>query len=114
MLLLCSRCGKVVSLNVFKTGINAVSFLPIFSAVFLVFLTARWRLRYTEYLDSARVFDYDLYLRRRACLLCIFVPSPKVRFHFSMLLIRALFFEHVTVHLFSFHVWPFTFMLQVT
>ena len=25
MLLLCSRCGKVVILNVFKTGINAVS-----------------------------------------------------------------------------------------
>jgi len=26
MLLLCSRHGKVVILNVFKTGINAVSF----------------------------------------------------------------------------------------
>jgi len=30
MLHLCSRCGKVVILNVFKTGINAVSFLPVF------------------------------------------------------------------------------------
>jgi len=30
MLLLCSRCGKVVILNVFKIGINAVSFLPVF------------------------------------------------------------------------------------
>jgi len=29
MLLLCSRCGKVI-LNVFETGINAVSFLPVF------------------------------------------------------------------------------------
>jgi len=25
-----SRCGKVVILNVFKTGINAVSFLSVF------------------------------------------------------------------------------------
>jgi len=40
MLLLCSRCGKVVLSNVFKTGINAVSFLPVFLAVFLVLLTA--------------------------------------------------------------------------
>jgi len=30
MLLLCSRYGKVVILNVFKTGINAVSFLPLY------------------------------------------------------------------------------------
>jgi len=30
MLLLYSRCGKAVILNVFKTGINAVSFLPVF------------------------------------------------------------------------------------
>jgi len=30
MLLLCSRRGKVVILNVLKTGINAVSFLPVF------------------------------------------------------------------------------------
>jgi len=30
MLLLCSRCGKVVILNVFKTGINADPFLPVF------------------------------------------------------------------------------------
>ena len=29
-------------LNVFKTGINAVSFLPVFYAVFLVFLTAQY------------------------------------------------------------------------
>jgi len=30
MLVLCSRCGKVVILNVFKTGINGVSLLPVF------------------------------------------------------------------------------------
>jgi len=30
MLLLYSRSGKVVVLNVFNTGINAVSFLPVF------------------------------------------------------------------------------------
>ena len=41
MLLLCSRCGKVVILNVFKIGINAVSFLSVFYAVILAFLTAR-------------------------------------------------------------------------
>jgi len=30
MLFQCSRCGKVVILNVFKTGTNAVSVLPVF------------------------------------------------------------------------------------
>ena len=30
MLRLWSRCGKVVILNVFTTGIDAVSFLPVF------------------------------------------------------------------------------------
>jgi len=30
MLLLCSRCGKVLILNVFKTDFNAVSFLLAF------------------------------------------------------------------------------------
>jgi len=32
-----SRYEKVVILNVFKTGINAVSFLPVLSCVFSVF-----------------------------------------------------------------------------
>ena len=72
---LCSRCGKVVILYVFKTGINAVSFLPVFQAAFLVFLTAQWRLRHT---GSARVFDYALYRRTQARLLCIFAPPPTV------------------------------------
>jgi len=30
MLLLYSKCGKVVILNVFGTGIDAVSFFPVF------------------------------------------------------------------------------------
>ena len=37
MLLLCPRCGRVLILNVFKTGINAVSFLPVVYAVFRFF-----------------------------------------------------------------------------
>ena len=34
-------------LNVFKTGINALPFLPVFTAVFLMCLTAWWRLWHT-------------------------------------------------------------------
>ena len=71
---MCSRCENVVSLNVFKTGINAASFLPVFKAVFLVFLTGKWRLRHTGTSGFARVFDYDLHRRTRACLLCTLVP----------------------------------------
>jgi len=37
MLLLCSVCGKVVILNVFKKGINGVSCFPVFKAVLGVF-----------------------------------------------------------------------------
>jgi len=37
MFLLFSRCGKVVILNLFKTGINAVVFLLFFKCVFGVF-----------------------------------------------------------------------------
>jgi len=39
-----------------------------------------------------RVCDYDLYRRTRDCLLCIFVPPPKGRSHFTQLLTRAHFF----------------------
>jgi len=35
MLHLCSRCGKVVILNVFETRINTVSFLPVFLSCIL-------------------------------------------------------------------------------
>jgi len=38
---LCSRHGKVVILNVFKTGNNAVSFVPVLSCVLGV-LIAQW------------------------------------------------------------------------
>jgi len=89
MLLLCSRCEKVVILNVFEKGINAVLFLPVFQAVYLVFLTAQWRRWHT---GAARVFNYDSCLRTRACLFCIFVPPTKGRSHFTKLLTRALFF----------------------
>jgi len=81
MLLLCSRCGKVMILNVLKTGINAVSFLPVFQAMFL-FLIARWRFRHTGSSGLARFFDYDLYWRTRACLFRIFVPPPTVPLHY--------------------------------
>jgi len=47
-------------LNVFKTGINAVSFLSVFYVVFLMFLTTQWLLRHTGSSGFARVFDCDL------------------------------------------------------
>jgi len=81
MLLLSPRCGNVVILTVFKTGINAVSFLCVFYAVFSVFLTAQWRLRHTGSSGLTRVFDYELYQRTQACLLCIFVSPPTVPIH---------------------------------
>ena len=63
-----------MNLDVFKTGINAVLFLPVFQAVVLVFFTAQWLLRHTGSSGFARVFDYDLYWRPRklACFACLF------------------------------------------
>jgi len=81
MLLLSPRCGNVVILTVFKTGINAVSFLCVIYAVFSVFLTAQRRLRRTSSSGLARVFDYELYQRTQACLLCTFVSPPTVPIH---------------------------------
>jgi len=52
-----------------------------------------------------------LYRRTQACL--IFLCHHR-RSHFTKLLTRALLFGPVTVHIFSFHVWPFALMLQVT
>jgi len=72
-----------VILNVFETGINAVSFLPVFQAVFLLFLTPQWRLRHMCSSGWARFIDHGLYWRTRACLLCIFVPPPTVLVDFS-------------------------------
>jgi len=80
----------------------------LFQAVFLVFLRAQWLLRHK---DLARVFDYDLYRRMPACFVYLCYHP---RSHFTKLLTRALFFDLVTVHIFSFYVWPFAFMLQVT
>jgi len=44
--LLCSRYGKVVILNVFKTGINAVLFVPAFKLCTCFFSITQWRLRH--------------------------------------------------------------------
>ena len=55
-------------------------------AVFLVFLTAQWLVRHT---GEAQVFDYDLYLRTRACFVYLY-HHP--RSHFTKLFTWALFF----------------------
>jgi len=68
-------------LNVFETVINAVSFWLVFQALFILFLTAQWLLWHTGSWGFARVFDYDLYRRTQAWLLCMFVPSPMVPLH---------------------------------
>jgi len=57
----------------------------------------------------SRIFDYYIYMRTRACLLCIFVPPPKGRSHFTKLLTRALFFvpchySYIFVPFLAFHV----------
>ena len=52
-----------------------------FFAVFLVFSTAQWQLQRTDSSGLARIFDYDIYQRTQACLLCIFVPPPTVPLH---------------------------------
>ena len=89
MILLRSRWRRVVILNVPKTGINAVSFLPVFLSCVMVFLTTQWLLRHTGCSGFARVFDYDLYRRTQACFVCLF---HQPRSHFTKLLTRALFF----------------------
>jgi len=78
-----------VILNVFKTGIISVSFLPVVQAVFMVLLTAQWLLRHTISSGLVRVFDYDLYRRTQACFVCL-CHHPLS--HFTKLLDRALFF----------------------
>jgi len=80
MLLLCSRCGKVV----FLTDINAVIFTCFLSCVLGVFNSPVA----TPARGLSRVFDYDLYWRKRACFayLCHHPWS-----HFIKLLNRALF-----------------------
>jgi len=94
----------------FRTGINPVSFLPVFlRCVHGVFNTpAQWLLRHKGSSGFARVFDYDLYWRTQACLL-MFVPPPTVRSHFTKMLTRAIFFGpchclYIFIPCLSFHV----------
>jgi len=67
-----------VILNVFRTGINAVSFLPAFLSCVLGVLNSPMSTPAQGLLGLAREHecDYDLYGRTRACLLGIFVPPP--------------------------------------
>jgi len=67
MLLLCSRCGKAVILNVFKTPM--LCNFCLFFKLFLVFVTAQWRLRHTGSSGLARDFECGLYRRTRGYLL---------------------------------------------
>jgi len=81
---------KSCDLNVFKTGINVVSFLALFKAVFLVFLTTQWLLRHTCSSGFARI-SIAIYIgeRKLACFVCLF-HHP--RSHLTKLLTRALLF----------------------
>jgi len=76
---------KSVILNACETGINAVSFLPVFQAVFVLFLTDQWRLWHTGSSGLARFMDCGLYWRTRACLICMFVPPPAVPLHYVVI-----------------------------
>jgi len=71
-----------------KTGINVVSFWPVFQTVLLVIFTAQWQMRHP---GSAWLFDYNVYIGERelACFVCLFHHS---RSHFTKLLTRPLFF----------------------
>jgi len=62
---------------------------------------------------TARILDYNLYRRRRACFVYL---CHHPRSHFTKLLTLPLFWtlSVVTVHIFAFHVWPFGFMWQVS
>ena len=64
-----------------KTGISAVSFLPVFYAVFSGFLGAQWQLQSTGSSGLVWVFDCNLYRRTQVFLLCIFVPPPVAPLH---------------------------------
>jgi len=70
-------------LNVFKTCINAAPFLPVFQAMFLVLLTAQWRLRHTGSSGLARIFDHNLHRTTRVCFVYLWHHT---RSHFTKLL----------------------------
>jgi len=90
MLLLCSRCGKVVILNVFKTSVKPASFLLVFYAVFSVFLVAHWQLQHTV---SSGLAESSIAIYtgepKLACFVYLYHHS---RSHFTNLLTRTLFF----------------------
>jgi len=103
MLLLCSRYGKVVILNVVKSGINTVSCLPFFKA--------QWRLRHS---GSSNLPESSITISIVERELACFVYLCDTRYTLK-LLTWALFIRPCRcVHMFSFHAWPFAFMLQVT
>jgi len=97
MWLLCRRCGRVVILNVFKMGINAVSFLPVVCAVFSVFQQPNGDscTRAPGALPESLIMIH-IRERKQACLLCIFVPPPSVPLrvfslgHFSYVFVPCL------------------------
>jgi len=92
MLRLYSRCGQIVILNVFKTGINAVSFLPVYLSCVLggfyspVVTPAHGLLGLWPSLRLR-------FISESTSLLCILVPPPTVQLHYTKLLTRALFWD---------------------
>ena len=92
----CYFCVQNVEKLWFWMCLRQVSTLCYFFLFFKLcvcfFRTAQWWLRYTGSSNLAGVFDYDLYHRTRACMLCIFVPPLTVPLQ-NKLLTQALFFE---------------------
>jgi len=88
---------------------DAVSCLPIFKLCPWCFQQPSGDSAHGLFVLS-RVFGNDLYRRTRACLFCIFVTPTTVPLHYFVNSGSFLW----AVHIFSFHVWPFAFKLQVT
>ena len=71
-----------MNLDVFKTGINAVLFLPVFQAVVLVFFYSPVAASAYGLLGLRPSFRLRFILETaQACLLCMFVPPPTVPLH---------------------------------
>ena len=96
----------------FKTGIDTVSFLPVLKL-------CSWCFEQPSGDSGTRApraepeSSITLYIGERE-LVCFVYLRHHPRSHFIKLLIRDLFLGLVTVHIISFYVWPFAFMLQVT
>ena len=76
-----------------------------------MFLTAKWLLRHAGFSGFARVFDYNLYRRTQACLLCMFVLPPTVPLHegvnsASFLMALSLFIYFRSMSVLSCCRWP--------